>query len=114
MTAQRATRSFPVTNSALSVARGRASHNARRRALADERRARLVSLLAEADFHRRGWKADLARQLGVHRATVGRDLRQIIRDARDRRCAMSDSIGIMRCQIADMLHASLADPEDDQ
>lgn len=56
---------------------GRSRWNTRRRALADGRRIELIQLLRTTNIGCRGWKSELARQLGVDRSTIGRDIREI-------------------------------------
>jgi hypothetical protein len=56
---------------------GRRAYNRRRQDLAIWRRLRVVQMLAAVDVGQRGWKAEIARELGVHRTTIGRDLRWI-------------------------------------
>lgn len=114
MTAQRATRSFPATDSPLSLARGRAAHNARRRALAEQRRVRLVELFKEANCRQRGWQSAIAKELGCHRATVSRDLAAIRADFRAYRRRVSDDhqAAVQHCQ--NWLHQQIENQDRDE
>lgn len=113
MTHKSATRQFPTSGSALQMVGGRNRHNVRRQAAAEARRARLVKRLATVQFYKRGWQTRLAKQLGVHRSTICRDFRKIIREARELRDVRADQIASLRCEVADRLHECLADREDD-
>jgi hypothetical protein len=70
----------PVTwEEAVKRAAGRRHINAVRRFRRDARRAQVAQLLEEYGFGR-GVASRIARELGVHRATIHRDIRFFIRD----------------------------------
>lgn len=56
---------------------GRAAWIARRRLAAEKRRVQVVRLFVDSDVSVRGWRKKIADQLGVHSATIGRDLKII-------------------------------------
>jgi hypothetical protein len=56
---------------------GRRRYNARRAILARFRQARVMELLCAAPPLAHGTQARIARELGVHRSTVSRDIRQV-------------------------------------
>lgn len=79
---QRTTFSGMTTDELVRFCGGRAAHNRRRQILAEQRRAAVVTLLRDADIQQRGWKAAIAKELGVHRSTVTRDIQKLAAIAR--------------------------------
>src|SRR5258708_1534154 len=69
---------------------GRRRCTARRRLQALLRRVKVFKMLEDVDYLTRGVKADIARALGVHRSTIGRDVKQIF--YRNTCCPMCGSI----------------------
>lgn len=63
----------------------------RRRLAAIRRRMELARLMRDVDVTVRGWKADLARTLGIHRDTLNNDLSELAKTAREVRGAKVDN-----------------------
>lgn len=104
-----ATRVLPAVANACHLVGGRRHYNARRRAQAEARRARIVKRLVAVEFHKRGWQAEIARQLGVNRSTIHRDLAAIRQAARQVARSRRDEFAVIRATIGERLHRSLAE-----
>ncbi len=63
-------------------ASGRRAYNVARRVRAEWRRTEVARLLAEAGAPRRGFQAEVARQLGVSPATISRDRQKLLAEWR--------------------------------
>ena len=72
---------------------GRATYNKRRQMLAAKRRLELAKMLSQIPL-RRGWKAELARRLNVHRGTIARDIQVLAREWRRAVEATADEGGM--------------------
>ncbi len=105
MTNQSATNSRPTAKN-IGFYGGRARFNVRRQAAAQQRRVRVAKLMTSASLHRLGWQTEIARQLGVHRSTICRDVRLIRKSWRQHRSAVVHDRESQREQFAAMVLAS--------
>ena len=89
---------------------GRRRHNRLRAVLAQQRRGEVARLMSQFDIRKRGWQAEVARQLGVHRGTVCRDFAAMLADCR-RLQQERDGRAVERRQLFMHLLARCEDPE---
>lgn len=86
---------------------GRNARAARRRCLAELRRVQVARRLKSVNVGVRGWKAELARELGIHRETLANDLREIAKAANEARQAKAKERRALASEYARKLEASL-------
>ena len=96
---------------------GRRRYNRMRAINARQRRLRVWRLVAAANLAERGWQAKIARELGVHRSTICRDIVAMGTEARQYRLAAAEQDYqqrllfmnmLMRCEGPDHFPASKA------
>ncbi len=85
---------------------GRRRYNALRRDQAALRRHRVAELLGEVGYLQPGVQARIARHLGVHRSTISRDVRALLRGLPAPTCPCC---GALRARALDRLEALLGD-----
>ena len=91
---------------------GRSAYNSRRKLEAVHRRMQVAKLLRAADIGRRGWQADIARELGCHHSTISRDIAALAAIAKTCETERIDQELSQASVIADLLERS-TEPESD-
>jgi hypothetical protein len=92
---------------------GRSRYHARRRFERDHRRALLAGLLRSVDLSSRGWKREIAEQLGVSRWTLRADLNALAGIAREGHDARRERDATRRETFANRVIESLGGARDE-